>query len=417
MNRVYVIGGAQTDFERNWSKEGKGAIALLREVIDDCLKNTKISYSDIVELNKRNRIACFVGNFLAEYYVNQGHLGALLTEVDPAFYGVPSARYEAACASGSVALDAAITKISSGDYDVAIVVGWELMKTVDSKTGGDYLGRAAVYDKEAMGIDFPFPKLFGRLADETIIKYKLDEKRYMENLAAISEINYTNAKRNPKAQTRKWFMNKAQASLRGCETNPVVGGKIAISDCSQITDGAAAVVLVSEKYAKENYPKQSYVAVKGYGHRVAPMTFAKKIAENKDSPFVLPWTRQAVVDAYSRSNLKVSGIDFFETHDCFTSSEYAAVSAFGLTPPGKEYEVIEDGRIAFNGSCPINPSGGLIGCGHPVGATGVRMFLDLYKQISGTAGTYQLNKANNGMMLNIGGSATTNYVFVIGKDR
>ena len=115
-----------------------------------------------------------------------------------------------------------------------------------------------------------------------------------------------------------------------------------------------------------------------------------------------------------RSNLTVDDIDIFETHDCFTSSEYAAISAFGLTAPGKEFEAIEDGVIEFNGKKPINPSGGLIGCGHPVGASGVRMFLDLYKQVTGTAGNYQVKIVHNAAMLNFGGSATTNYVFIIG---
>ena len=131
--------------------------------------------------------------------------------------------------------------------------------------------------------------------------------------------------------------------------------------------------------------------------------------------FILPWTRQAVLDAYNRANLKVTDIDFFETHDCFTSSEYAAISAFGITEPGKEFEAIESGSIMFDGEHPINPSGGLIGCGHPVGATGVRMLLDLYKQLAGRAGSYQVRKADNGLMLNIGGSATTNYVFIVGR--
>ena len=107
---------------------------------------------------------------------------------------------------------------------------------------------------------------------------------------------------------------------------------------------------------------------------------------------------------------------FSATHDCFTSSEYAAISAFGLAEPGREYEAIEDGLITFDGKKPINPSGGLIGCGHPVGASGARMFLDLYKQVTGQAGKYQVSGVNNAMMLNIGGSATTNYVFIVGNE-
>ncbi len=412
MNKVYILGGAQTDFERNWKKEGKGMVALLKEVMADGLENAGLSFGDVAALNKENKVACFVGNFIAEKYTEQGHLGAFLTEVDEAFYGVPSARYEAACASSSVAIDAAQTKIQNGDYDVAIVVGWELMKTVDSKTGGDFLGRAAYYAKEGKGVELPFPKLFGKLADETLKKYpELDETRYMNALAKISAINYENAKRNPLAQTRKWFMSYEQASTRGTDTNPLVGGKLAVSDCSQVTDGAAVVVLCSEQFVKEHSINGKPV-LKGYGHRTAPMLFEKKMADNSESEYILPWTRQAVLDAYRRSGLSVEDIDVFETHDCFTSSEYAAISAFGLTKPGKEYEAVEDGSVAKK----INPSGGLIGCGHPVGASGARMLLDLYKQVTGTAGGYQVEDAKNAMMLNIGGSATTNYVFVVGKE-
>ena len=368
------------------------------------------------ELKREDRVACFVGNFIAEKYTEQGHLGALLTEVDPVFYGVPSARYEAACASGSVAIDAAQTKIQTGDYDVAIVIGWELMKTVDSKVGGDFLGRAAFYDKESKGIDLPFPKLFGRLADETIRKYGVNEERYMDSLAQIAVTNYANAKRNPLSQTRKWFMSLEQAKMRGTERNPYIGGSLAVSDCSQVTDGAAVVVLASERFLKERGIKEKPI-LKGYGHRVAPMLFDKKMQEQQSSRYILPWTRQAVLDAYRRSGLSVEEIDVFETHDCFTSSEYAAISAFGLTEPGREYEAVESGMIALGGTKPINPSGGLIGCGHPVGASGVRMFLDLYKQVMGIAGRYQVMGAENAMMLNIGGSATTNYTFIVGRPK
>ena len=417
MSKVYVLGGAQTDFECNWKKEGKGMVAILKEVMVDGLAHVGLSFDDVKTLNGENRVACFVGYFIAEKYVDQGHLGAFLTEVDPAFYGVPSARYEAACASSSVAIDAAATKIRADEYDVAIVVGWELMKTVDSKLGGDFLGRAAYYEKKGKGIELPFPKLFGKLADETLKKYpELDEKRYMDALAKISVINYSNAKRNPLAQTRKWFMSYNQASTRGTDTNPLVGGKLGVSDCSQVTDGAAAVVvLCSERFLAERGYRDKSV-IKGYGHRTAPMLFDKKMADNEGSEYTLPWTRQACLDAYKRAELTVDDIDVFETHDCFTSSEYAAISAFGLTEPGHEYEAVENGLIAFDGDKPINPSGGLIGCGHPVGASGARMFLDLYKQVTGAAGDYQVEGVKNGMMLNIGGSATTNYVFIVGNE-
>lgn len=109
-SKIYILGGAQTDFERNWTKEGKGFIAVLKEVISDGLSGAGLDFDDIKDLNQGNRVACFVGNFIAEHYVNQGHLGAFITEVHPAFYGVPSARYEAACASSSAAMTPPLRK-------------------------------------------------------------------------------------------------------------------------------------------------------------------------------------------------------------------------------------------------------------------------------------------------------------------
>jgi len=129
---------------------------MMREVIEDAIKNTGIDYSEITKLNKLNKIAVFVGNFDGEQYINQGHLSAFLTEVNPAFYGVPSARYEAACASGSVAIDAASAKIRAGDYDLCIVLGIEVMKTVNSAVGGDFLGTAAYYEKKPKELVFLF---------------------------------------------------------------------------------------------------------------------------------------------------------------------------------------------------------------------------------------------------------------------
>ena len=122
MTKAYILGGYQTDFERNWNKEGKGMLAILREAVSDGCRDAGLDFEEVAALNRENKVACFVGNFIAEKYCNQGHLGALSTMIAPEFRGVPTARYEAACASGSVALDAAITKIRSGDYDVAVVI-------------------------------------------------------------------------------------------------------------------------------------------------------------------------------------------------------------------------------------------------------------------------------------------------------
>lgn len=407
MANVYIIGGHQTDFARNWSKERKHFVAMMREAMLGTLENAQLDPKDIQ--------VAHVGNFAAELYAKQGHVGAFFVEIDPAFSGIPTGRHEAACASGSIALLAASAEIEAGRYDVAAVVGVEQMKSVDSKTGGDFLGTAAWYELEAKGVDFPFPKLFGKLGDEYDKRYGLKD----EHLAAISAINYANAKLNPNAQTRSWFMNYEHAMSRD-EYNGAVGGRVRISDCSQVTDGAAAVILASEKFAAE-YAKKRGIAlesiprIKGWGHNTARLRFEDKVAESKNAEYVLPHVRTTITDAMRRAGIPdVSGIDAIETHDCFTTSEYMAIDHFGLTKPGESWKAIEEGVIALGGKCPINPSGGLIGAGHPVGATGVRQVLDAAKQVTDTAGDYQVEGAKNVQTLNIGGSGTTSVSFVVG---
>jgi acetyl-CoA C-acetyltransferase len=405
---VYVLGGYQTDFARNWTKENKHIVAMLREAVRGGLEATGVEAKD-VEVGH-------VGNFAAELYAMQGHLGAFLVDTDPAFSGLPTARHEAACASGSIAILAAAAEIEAGWYDLSMVVGVEQMKTVEPKRGGDFLGTAAWYEREAKGIEFPFPKLFGRLGDEYDARFGLKD----EHLAHISAVNYSNAKRNPLAQTRSWYMTEDHACAHD-KFNSTIGGRIKVSDCSQVTDGAVSVFLASEKaaaaYAKRRgIALQSIPRLLGWGHHTAPIEFSAKVAESKSNPYVLPHTRQAIVDAFARAGVKDCwGVQAIETHDCFTTSEYMAIDHFGLTKPGESWKAIEDGTIELGGKLPINPSGGLIGAGHPVGATGCRQVLDAYKQVTDSAGEYQVERAKRIATLNIGGSGTTSVCFVVGN--
>jgi len=404
---IFILGGYQTDFARNWTKEGKHISAMFNEVVTGALQATEIPPED-VEVGH-------VGNFAAELYTMQGHLGAFLVETHPSFSGLPTGRHEAACASGSIALLAASSEIEARRYDLAMVVGVEQMKSVDSARGGDFLGTAAWYEKEAKGVSFPFPKLFGRLGDEYDKRYGLKD----EHLARISAINYENARKNPLAQTRSWYMSEEHAQ-RTDRFNTLIGGRIKITDCSQVTDGAICVFLASKRYAekyakKHNMDINSIPQIQGWGHHTAPLGFDDKVAESKDNPYVLPHTRQAILDAFRRAKVAdVWGIDAIETHDCFTTSEYMAIDHFGLTPPGKSWQAIEEGIIDLDGQLPINPSGGLIGTGHPVGGTGVRQLLDAYRQVTNTAGGYQVGGAKKVATLNIGGSGTTSVSFVVG---
>ena len=404
---VYVLGGYQTDFSRNWTKEKKHIVAMLREAVTGGLEATGIDPKE-VEVGH-------VGNFAAELYSMQGHLGAFLVDTDPAFSGLPTARHEAACASGSIAILAASAEIEAGRYDLSMVVGVEQMKTVDPAKGGDFLGTAAWYEREAKGIEFPFPKLFGRLGDEYDKRFGLKD----EHLAKISAVNYSNAKLNPLAQTRSWYMTEDHARCSD-KFNTNIGGRIKVSDCSQVTDGAVSLFLASEKYAtayakRRGIQLSSIPRLLGWGHRTAPIAFDAKVAESKDNPYVLPHTRQAILDAFRRAGVKDCwAVDAIETHDCFTTSEYMAIDHFGLTKPGESWKAVEEGTIELGGKLPINPSGGLIGCGHPVGATGTRQLLDAHRQVTGSAGDYQVDGAKKIATLNIGGSGTTSCAFVVG---
>ena len=180
------------------------------------------------------------------------------------------------------------------------------------------------------------------------------------------------------------------------------------------------VFLASEErarsYAQANgIALESIPQIKGWGHSTAPMRMDTKLRASANDDYMLPWTRKAITDAYRRAG--ISGpeqLDAIETHDCFSITEYMAIEHFGITAPGEAWKAIEDGRIAMGGSLPINPSGGLIGMGHPVGATGVRMLLDAAKQVTGGAGDYQVAGAQTVATYNVGGSGTTNCAFVVG---
>jgi acetyl-CoA C-acetyltransferase len=381
---------------------------MISEAVGGAFEETEIDPAEVE--------VAHLGNFAAELYCMQGHLGAMVLEADPRLSGIPTSRHEAACASGSIAILAASAELEAGRYDCSLVVGVEQMKTVNPKTGADYLGTAAWYEREAEGVEFPFPKLFGRLGDEYDKRFGLKE----EHLAHISAVNYSNAKRNPLAQTRSWYMTEDHANSTD-KFNSIIGGRIKVSDCSQVTDGAVALFLASEKKAAEYAQRRgielsAIPRILGWGHHTAPIEFSAKVAESKNNPYVLPHTRQAILDALRRAGIgEPWQLDAIETHDCFTTSEYMAIDHFGITKPGESWKAVEDGTIELGGKLPINPSGGLIGAGHPVGATGCRQVLDAYRQVTGTAGDYQVDGATRIATLNIGGSGTTSVCFVVGN--
>ncbi|MBY0581309.1 MAG: acetyl-CoA acetyltransferase [Sphingomonas sp.] len=405
---VYILGGWQSDFATVWSRQNMDIGDAFCDAVQHGLAATAL---DAAEIETGH-----VGNFCAELFAGQGLLGGFFARADPALNGLPTARHEAACASGSVAILAATAEIDAGRYDLACVVGIEQMRNVPGKTAAQYLGSAAWAGHEFGDADFVWPRAFSDVADEYANRYGLDPA----HLRRIAEINFANARRNPNAQTRHYQLTP-ESFGDDDSANPVIEGRIRKMDCGQVTDGSAVVFLASPRFAADYAAKRGLAIdrlarISGWGHRSAPIGYAQKIADSAGHAYVFPQVRQTVEDARARAGMvDIAQIDTIETHDCFTSSEYMEIDHLGITPPGKSWQAIEDGTIAADGTLPVNPSGGLIGCGHPVGATGVRMLLDGYKQVTGQAGDYQVDDARRMQTLNIGGSATTAVSFIVDR--
>lgn len=405
---VYVLGGYQSDFGRHWTREGLGLIDLIDETVREALLDARLDAEQVGSIH--------VGNFAGERFVDQGHLGGLVVEACRALEGRPSARHEAACASGSVALLAARAELLAGLQEVSLVLGVELMRNVSGYDAAQHLAPAAWAPRETEGVAFVWPQVFSDLAEVYDQRYGLERA----HLVALAELAFENAKRNPKAQTRRWSF-KPSAFAENDLDNPVIAGRVRRHDCSQITDGAAALLLASEDYAKRwaalrGLELDELPRIAGVGHRTARISFRGKLEDSAEQPYVFPQVQRCVADALASAGLgSWEQLDLVETHDCFTSTFYMAIDHFGLTPPGQSFRAIDDGTIARGGACPFNPSGGLIGLGHPVGATGVRMVLDASRQVCGGAGDYQVEGAKRAATLNIGGSATTAVSFVVAR--
>jgi acetyl-CoA C-acetyltransferase len=403
---VYILGGWQSDFARNWAREDMEMADGFAEALGGGLAATKLDPKDID--------VGHVGNFVGDLFAGQGLLGGFFALADDAFDGLPTSRHEAACASGSIAMLAAAADIESGRYGTAAVLGLELMRNVPGQRAAEYLGAAAWSGHEYGEATYVWPRAFSDLTDEYDERYGIDER----HLRRISEVNFNNARVNPNAQTRSWRFNNLSFTDDN-EANPVIEGRTRKSDCGQVTDGAAMVVLASAERAAE-YARTRGVAleslprIKGWGHRSAPISYRRKVENSRDSAYVFPQVRRAIEDARARAGVALEDIDAVETHDCFAMTEYMAIDHLGLTAPGESWKAVEAGDIEKGGKLPINPSGGLIGCGHPVGATGVRMALDAWKQVTGGAGDMQVEGARNVQTLNIGGSTTTTVSLIVG---
>ena len=391
---MYVLGGAQTDFARNFTKEGRGLLELFAEVVPAALADAGVRAEDVE--------VAHVGNLAAELFTGQAQLGGLLVAAVPELDGVPSTRHEAACASGSTAVLAACADLEAGRYDLALVVGVELMRNVDGQRAAEHLGSAAWAGHEAVAAKFPWPALFADVAAAYDARYGLDHG----HLGMFASHAFDRAALNPLGQARDWRFPPGSFGTDDV-LNPVIEGSLRKQDCGRITDGAAAVLLASPAFAERlggGFPR-----IAGFGHRTAHIGLAPKIASGGE--YLFPHLHGAVTDAYRRAGVPgFDALDVVELHDCFTITGLVALEHLGAAPPGEGGRFIDDGGLDAAG---INPGGGLIGLGHPVGATGVRMLRDAARQVSGTAGETQVGGARTALTVNVGGSFTTVVTMVV----
>lgn len=407
MTAVFILGGYQTDFARAYAREGLSISDMMRESIEGALADSKVDASEIETIH--------VGNAFSELQRQQGHLGSMAAQVVPGLWGAPAMRHEGACASSSLAVLSAMAELEAGRYDIALVIGAEEQKALPGDQSSKNQNAAAWQGHEGIDCTFMWPAVFGLLAEEYNYRYGLD-RQYLNR---ISEINYGNAKRNPLAQTREWKFTD-QSFTDDDIANPIIEPGTRRQDCGQITDGSVSLVLCSDRFiekylARTGRSRSDVPQILGWGHQNAGIKFLDKLDRSKNDALIFPHVHTTISHAFRRAGvLDVMSLDGIETHDCFSATEYMAIDHFGITAPGESWKAVESGLIEPTGDLPVNPSGGLIGGGHPVGATGARMLFDASKQVRGIAGDVQVDNAKTFATLNIGGSLSTVASFVVG---
>jgi acetyl-CoA C-acetyltransferase len=344
--------------------------------------------------------AGFVGVF-GEGFTPQGFPASLVLQSVPELRFKPITRYENACATGSAAIHAARDFIAAGRGRLALVVGAEKMTSTPGPKVGDILLTAS-YRRTEQDIEGGFAGVFGRIAEAYFQKHG-DQS---DALAAIAAKNHKNGVDNPWAQMRR------DLGYNFCRTesekNPFVARPLKRTDCSLVSDGAAALVLADADTAA------------GLAKAVR---FRAAVQVNDFLPIAVrdiirfEGAREAWARAYTAAGIGVGDLSFVETHDCFTIAELIEYEAMGLAAEGQGGRAVLDGVTAAGGRLPVNRSGGLKAKGHPIGATGVSMHVLAAMQLTGTAGAMQLPKAELGGVFNMGGAAVANYVSVLERAR
>ena len=380
-----IIGWGHNKFGRNDTQSAEDMIA---EVVSEAISHAQVDPKDIDNIV----VGTFNNGFQKQDF--HGALPAINCEV---LKHVPSLRVENACATGSAAIHTALNSIEAKRSKLNLVVGVEKMTDRSTKEAGDIL-LGASYRKEEDKIDGGFAGVFAQITDTYFQRYG-DQTKYLSKIAAK---NHKNGAVNPYAHMQVDlgfdFCNKVS------EKNPLVAPPLKRSDCSMISDGAAALIIADDELALEAERAISFKA-RVQMNDLMPMS---KRDKTEFRGAALSWKK-----ALSDAQINLMDLSFVETHDCFTIAELIEYEAMGLTQRGEGYKVLEEGTVYKDGKLPINPSGGLKAKGHPVGATGVSQHVMACMQLVGEAKDMQIKDASLGGIFNMGGSAVANYVSIL----
>ena len=380
-----IIGWGHNKFGRNDTQTTEDMIS---EVVSEAVSHAQVDPKEIDNIV----VGTFNNGFQKQDF--HGALPAINCEV---LKHVPSLRVENACATGSAAIHTALNSIEAKRSKLNLVVGVEKMTDRSTKEAGDIL-LGASYRKEEDKIDGGFAGVFAQITDTYFQRYG-DQTKYLSKIAAK---NHKNGALNPYAHMQVDlgfdFCNKVS------EKNPLVAPPLKRSDCSMISDGAAALIIADDELASEAERSISFKA-RVQMNDLMPMS---KRDKTEFRGAALSWKK-----ALSDAQINLMDLSFVETHDCFTIAELIEYEAMGLTQRGEGYKVLEEGTVYKDGKLPINPSGGLKAKGHPVGATGVSQHVMACMQLVGEAKDMQIKDASLGGIFNMGGSAVANYVSIL----
>jgi acetyl-CoA C-acetyltransferase len=380
-----IVGWAHTPFGK---LNGESVESLIVRVTADALADAGIAASDVDEI--------VLGHFNAGFSP-QDFTASLVLQASPDLRFKRAVRVENACATGSAAVHQGLKSIAAGAARIVLAVGVEQMTTTPGPEVGRNLLKAS-YVREEAEIDGGFAGIFGKIAGLYFQKWG-DQS---DALAMIAAKNHKNGVGNPFAQMRK------DLGYDFCRTesekNPFVAGPLKRTDCSLVSDGAAAVVLADIGTALQ---LKKAVAFRAAEHVQDFLPMAKRDIL-KFEGCAVAWRQ-----AFAKSGLALDDLSFVETHDCFTIAELIEYEAMGLTREGEGAVAIKEGWTQKDGKLPINPSGGLKAKGHPIGATGVSMHALAAMQLTGSAGDLQVAGATLGGIFNMGGTAVANYVSIL----